>query len=92
MEENRKLVIAALVIVFGSNTTGFLNAYNPDFRADKFTGLDAAKLEQRILEKIQGQRFQCAALYNDLEQEIDQTLIALERHEVLIAECFRRVP
>ncbi len=92
MDENKKLVVAALAILLGGNATGILNAVNPDFRADKFTGLDAAKLEQRILDKIQGQRFQCLALYDDLEQEIDSTLIVLERHKALIDECFRRVP
>lgn len=36
-KENVKLVVAALVIVSGSNATGILNAYNPDFRADGVT-------------------------------------------------------
>ena len=47
-DKDKKLVAAALVILFGGNATGFINAYSPDFRADKFTGIEGRELEDRI--------------------------------------------
>ena len=52
MEENKKLIIAALVVIFGSNTTGLLNAFNPSFRADAFTSLDAAEQKEELRDEM----------------------------------------
>ena len=60
MEENKKLIVAALVIFFGSNAGSFINAVNPNIRSDPFTGTDGNRLEGRIeileLEVTQGQQ------------------------------------
>ena len=52
VDENKKLYIAALVIILGGNATGFVNAINPHFRADSFTSLDAAKQKAYIIKRI----------------------------------------
>ena len=45
MEENRKLVIAALVIIFGGNAGNIIDATSSkNYRPDPFTGLDGSKL------------------------------------------------
>ena len=48
MEENRKLIIAALVVILGSNASGIINASNANARKDPFTGTDGDKLEYRV--------------------------------------------
>lgn len=48
MEENKKLIIAAMVILFGSNAGSFINAINPNVRNDPFTGTRGNGLENRI--------------------------------------------
>ena len=53
MEENKKLVVAALVIILGSNATGFINAVNPTFRSHAFTSLDAAKMKSQLRREMQ---------------------------------------
>lgn len=45
MEENKKLVVAALVILLGSNASGFINAVNPNARKDPFTGTEGRRLQ-----------------------------------------------
>lgn len=52
MDENRKLLIAALVILLGANTGSLVNAYNPSFRADSFTNSDALELKEELADKI----------------------------------------
>ena len=47
-EKDKKMAMAALVILLGGNATGLINAYSPDFRADKFTGIEGRGLEDRI--------------------------------------------
>lgn len=49
MEQNTKIIIAALVIMLGGNASNFIGAANPNqYRPDPFTGLDGAKLEARM--------------------------------------------
>ena len=40
MEENRKLLVAALVVLIGGNTGSIINAIEPHSRADAFTMTD----------------------------------------------------
>lgn len=51
MEENRKLLALALVVILGGNTGSIINTVNPkNYRPDPFTGLDGAKMKAGILE------------------------------------------
>ena len=40
MEENRKLLVAALVVILGGNTGSIITAIEPHARADAFTMTD----------------------------------------------------
>ena len=73
MDENRKLILAALVIVFGSNTGSILNAYNPHFRSDAFTGLEAAKMKESLI--------------NNHRKDADSFRIRIEIIEYKLLEC-----
>ena len=44
--EDKKLLIAALVILFGGNAGSIIGAFNPDIRSDPFTGTDGAQLRE----------------------------------------------
>jgi hypothetical protein len=48
LEIDKKLVIAALVILFGGNAGSIINAISPDFRAGAFTLSDGKELEAKI--------------------------------------------
>ena len=50
MDENKKLVLAALVVLFGSNAGSVVNAVNPNTRADPFTGTEGKELRRLILD------------------------------------------
>lgn len=50
MEENRKLVITALIAILGGNATSLVNTVSPkNYRPDPFTGLDGAGLKAEML-------------------------------------------
>ena len=68
MEENRKLIVAALVIIFGANTGSIINAYSPQVRADPFTGLEGKSIRDE-LEKI---RLRVRAIR---EEQVQNTLL-----------------
>lgn len=72
MDENRKLIMAALVIMLGSNTGSILNAYSPAIRADPYTGLEAAKMEAKLTGKISEQRSLLVAEIHKLNSKVQQ--------------------
>lgn len=53
MEENRKLIITALVVILGGNAGNLINTYSGEGSHDRFTGLNAAQLEARIHSEIE---------------------------------------
>jgi hypothetical protein len=65
--ENKKLILAALVIMFGSNTTGILNAIYPDFRASAFTALDAEILKAEFYDEVDNLGERCEENLNELD-------------------------
>lgn len=67
MEENKKLVVAALVVLFGSNATGILNAVNPNFRGGTFTALNAQEMKEEILDEVRTYRGMCMGRVRKLE-------------------------
>ena len=91
-DKDKKLVAAALVILFGGNATGLINAYSPDFRADKFTGIEGRELEDRI--EILEMGLAGCQRDNFLHREQQATSIATLRaktisNEYLIKQCMR---
>jgi hypothetical protein len=67
VDENKKIIVAALVVMLGSNTTGILNAINPNFRAGAFTSLDAEHLKEEILDLTRSYRTICMNRMASLE-------------------------
>ena len=53
VDEKTKLIIAAVVIIFGANTCSMLNAVNTKIRADSFSGTEGNILTER-LEYVEG--------------------------------------
>lgn len=71
----KQLVIAAMVILFGSNTTGLLNAFNPNIRADAFTMTDWLNEKAEIVQ-----------IY---EEHKDETSNHILRLQLIQQECVR---
>ena len=85
MEENKKYILAALVVIFGGNATGLVNAFNPNIRADPFTGLMAQQMKTDLRDEMH--------LHLELVDEETETIkkdIHLLKFQV--AECFKRLP
>lgn len=50
MDEKYKYLMAALVIIFGGNASYITSTLNPSvYRPDPFTGLEAAKLKEELI-------------------------------------------
>jgi len=64
---NKQLVTAALVVMFGSNATGFLNAYNPNFRADGVTLTYVNNEIRKINQRFDATRIRCEGIHRELE-------------------------
>lgn len=76
MEENKKLLIAALVIILGGNTGSILNAVNPSVRADAFTLTDWYKGKADILSVITT----CKETNEEKMDDLRQRITTLERN------------
>ena len=50
--DDKKLVIAALVVLFGGNAGSIIGAFNPDIRHDPFTGADGDNLRESCFREI----------------------------------------
>lgn len=75
MDENKKIILAALVVIFGGNAGHLIGAVDPNkYRPDPFTGLDGARLEARTIERDQAMR----GKINRLEWEIKECIKRLD--------------
>lgn len=53
MDDNKKLALAALVILLGGNASNLFSTFNPtNYRPDPFTGLDGAKMKAELKSEI----------------------------------------
>lgn len=77
MEWNKKTVAAALVILFGANSTGIINAFIPGFRADSFSLSDFQEEKALMLQAD--------------EIEMDKLRHRITRLESQASECRRRI-
>lgn len=80
MDEDRKLFITALVIILGGNASGILNAVNPEFRNDPFTGRDGAELRTELHEDINN-------VYRYIESVRREDAEAMEQLRARITKC-----
>ena len=77
MEWDKKTVAAALVILFGANSTGIINALVPGFRADSFS-LNDFQEEKALMLKAD-------------EIEMDKLRHRITRLEEQTSDCRRRI-
>jgi hypothetical protein len=84
VEENRKLVIAALVVILGGNASNIVGAVDPSIKVSAFSTLDAAKLEARIMAHIQNKCEENESQHNSFD-------IRLSVAEFQIKDCVRKV-
>lgn len=84
VEENRKLIIAALVVILGGNAGNIISAADTGIKSGAFSTLDAARLEARVLANIQDK---C----EENEREHKSMLVRLSLAELRINECIRKV-
>ena len=92
MEKNHKLIVAALVVLFGSNAGSFINTINPNIRSDPFTGADGIALEDRIdiLELEVARCRQRNAMHRESQASSLATLNAnVQNNKDLISRCLR---
>lgn len=88
MEDDKKLLAAALVVIFGGNASGIINAVNPNVRSDPFTGSQGKALAERIHDLEEWKR-------DHVKWGRDRSIISngqYERHEAQIQELYRRLP
>lgn len=72
MDENKKLVIAALFVMLGGNTGSILNSINPDVRADAFTMTDWLEGRAWLVEHIDVHFAEELARHVDNEKSIQR--------------------
>lgn len=92
MEENRKILIAALVIILGGNAGSIVGSLNSDVRHDAFTGSDGAELEDRIEFNeldIAACKDRNARHREDQAQELATIRAKTLSNEYLIKQCMR---
>lgn len=83
MDDNRKLLVAALVVIFGGNATGIANLYIPS-RHDSFSGLNAAELRADMVTLIDVKTRENARDINDIR-------LRLAVSDSQIKECLRHI-
>jgi hypothetical protein len=98
VEENKKLIAIALVILLGGNAGSFINALNPNVRSDPFTGTQHLEYAARVESQLEDIRSQFREHLSDWQDHIkwgrDRTTTIeskLSEHEAEILECQRRL-
>ena len=80
MEKNARMVIAALVIIFGGNAGNIIDSFNPkNYRPDPFTGLDAAKLKADMLLMVNSHLLAEQREFEKLRMRLSQCEFRLDR-------------
>ena len=84
MEWDKKTIAAALVILFGANSTGIINALVPGFRADSFPLSAFQEEKAQIILYTQ-------ELHAQDEERMDELRERITRLEEARKECERRI-